>query len=55
MDVLAFDWESGKFKRDLNYLAKYFNHPPELEEISEKEFNVIVNRLICELKDPNTK
>ncbi|MBN1803406.1 MAG: hypothetical protein JW891_17985 [Candidatus Lokiarchaeota archaeon] len=55
MDVLVFDWESGGFKRDLNYLSKYFEHSPEIEEVSEEHFIAFVKHLLYNLKNPNQK
>ena len=51
MDILAFDWKSGEFKRDLSYLSKYFKHSPESEEVTEKEFDLYVKKLIIEIRE----
>ena len=51
MDILALDWESGEFKRDLSYLSKIFKHSPESEEVTEKEFDLYVKKLIDEIRE----
>lgn len=50
LDILAFDWNSGEFKRDLSYLSKLFTYSPEMEELNKKEFDLYVKRLINEIK-----
>ena len=39
MDVLAFDWETGEFVRDLSYLSRYFRNEPETEVVSKRKFD----------------
>jgi len=51
MDVLAFDWKLGEFKRDLSYLSKFFKHSPESEEVTEEEFDLYVKKLINEIRE----
>lgn len=51
MDVLAFDWKSGGFKRDLSYLSKVFKHSPEAEEVNEEEFDLYVKELINDIRE----
>ncbi len=51
IDILAFDWESGDFKRDLSYLSKFFKHSPESEEVTEEEFDLYVKKLINEIRE----
>lgn len=51
MDILAFDWESGEFKRELSYLSKLFKQSPESEEVTEEELNLYVKKLINEIRD----
>ena len=51
MDILAFDWESGEFERDLSYLSKFFKHSPESEEVTEEEFDLYVKKLLIEIRE----
>lgn len=51
MDVLAFDWKLGEFKRDLSYLSKLFKHSPESEEVTQEEFDLYVKKLISEIRE----
>ena len=51
MDVLAFDWKLGEFKRDLSYLSDFFKHSPESEEFTEEEFDLYVKKLINEIRE----
>ena len=55
MDVLAFNWESGKFERDMSYLSKYFKHSPEVEEVNEAKFNSYVKKLLEEIEKKSKK
>lgn len=55
IDILAFDWKSGEFERDLSYLSKLFKYSPEVEELNEEEFNFYVKQLINESKSKNNK
>ncbi|MFX0018908.1 MAG: hypothetical protein ACFFAK_06200 [Promethearchaeota archaeon] len=49
MDILAFDWESGEFERDLSYLSKLFKYSPECDEVTEEEFDMYVKKLISQI------
>ena len=51
MDILAFDWKSGEFKRDMSYLSKYFKHSAENEEVNEEDFDLYVKELISEIRE----
>jgi len=51
MDILAFDWKSGEFKRDMGYLSKFFKSSPESEEVTEEEFDLYVKELISEIRE----
>jgi len=55
MDVLAFNWKSGKFERDMSYLSKYFKSSPEVEEVNEAKFNSYVKKLIVEIERESKK
>ena len=37
MDVLAYEWATGKFVQDMDYLTRIM-YSPEAEKVSEKEF-----------------
>lgn len=44
MDILAYEWESGTFIRDLDYLDRIW-YGNDVEEVSEEEFNEYVEKL----------
>ncbi len=45
MDVLAYDWESGEFVRDMQYLTRLFMPDGEVELVSEAQFDQAVKAL----------
>ncbi len=47
LDVLAFDWETGEFVRDLSYPSRYFRYEPETEMVTKQEFDDRVEALIA--------
>ncbi len=50
MDVLAFDWSTGEFARDMNYLTRVILPDEEVEIISAHEFDAYVAELRSGLK-----
>jgi len=38
MDVLAYDWDSGEFRRDMSYLTRLTLPDAEVESLTEEEF-----------------
>lgn len=50
MDVLAYNWESGEFDRDMEYLSRLFMPDGEVEIVSEDQFNQAVAALQGEPK-----
>ncbi len=55
MDILAFNWNTGEFKKDLSYLSKLFRHSPDAYEVTEKEFFKHVNKLIEKINQRKIK
>ena len=46
MDCLAYDWQTGKFERNMDYLTRaVMADDPEVDIVTEKEFNQEVARL----------
>ena len=39
LDIRAFDWETGDFVRALEYGPRFFKFEPEMDEVTEDEFN----------------
>jgi hypothetical protein len=49
MDVLALDWDTGEFSRHLEYTSRIMVVTDvEVEEVSESEFNAVVEKLKAE-------
>jgi hypothetical protein len=46
-DVLAYDWETGEFQREMQYLTKVLMGEGEVDYVSEQEFD----RLVTELRN----
>jgi hypothetical protein len=55
MDILAFNWDSGEFERDLSYLSKLFDYSPDNYEITEEEFKIHVKELLKKVKNKDKK
>lgn len=45
MDVLAYDWDTGEFKRAMQYLSKITVGDGEIDYVSENEFGQYVEQL----------
>ncbi|MBD2740011.1 hypothetical protein [Coleofasciculus sp. FACHB-1120] len=45
MDVLAYEWDTGEFKRAMQYLSKITLGDGEIDYLSEKEFEQYVEKL----------
>lgn len=45
MDVLAYDWDTGEFKRAMQYLSKITVGDGEIDYVSENEFEQYVEQL----------
>jgi len=44
--VYAYDWDTGKFKLDYEYISKiYFGSMDDVEELSKEEFETYVAEL----------
>ena len=50
MDVLAYQWDTGKFARDMSYLTRAVVGEEDMEVVSEDEFKAAVKSLRKELK-----
>lgn len=50
MDVLAFDWSTGEFARDMNYLTRVTLPDEEVETVPAHEFDAYVAELRSRLK-----
>jgi hypothetical protein len=44
-DVLAYDWKTGDFVREMDYLTRILGADPEVDPVSEEEFEREVVRL----------
>jgi len=44
LDVVAFDWVSGRFVRAMQYLARCSQGDGEVDEVSQAEFEALVAR-----------
>ncbi|MBD1838855.1 hypothetical protein H6F78_18135 [Coleofasciculus sp. FACHB-64] len=45
MDVLAYEWDTGEFKRAMQYLSKITLGDGEIDYVSEQEFEQYVEKL----------
>lgn len=45
MDVLAYDWDTGEFKRAMQYLSKITIGDGEIDYVSESEFEQYVEQM----------
>lgn len=45
LDILAYNWETGAFERNMSYLSKIFMGEGEIDYISEAEFLQYVEQL----------
>lgn len=45
MDVLAYEWDTGEFKRAMQYLSKITLGDGEIDYVSEEEFEQYVEKL----------
>jgi hypothetical protein len=50
MDILAFNWNTGEFERDMSYLSKLFKYSPDNYEITEEEFKSYVKKLLEKIR-----
>jgi hypothetical protein len=48
MDVLAYDWQTGDFKRDMSYVERIALPDEEVDIVSEEDFNRRVEELRAE-------
>ncbi|PZO37068.1 MAG: hypothetical protein DCF19_19775 [Pseudanabaena frigida] len=44
-DVLAYNWETGEFQREMSYLTTVLMGEGEVDYVSEQEFNSFVTQL----------
>lgn len=50
MDVLALDWKTGEFVREMRYLSKCSQGGGEVDEVEEAEFTAKVAREVAEIR-----
>lgn len=50
LDVLAYQWKTGEFQRDMSYLSRVTGTDVEVDVVTEAEFDVRVARLRAELR-----
>ncbi len=50
MAVLALNWQTGEFERGNEYATRIFLQDPEVETVSEEEFNQAVEKIRRQLK-----
>lgn len=50
MDVLALDWSSGEFVRQMQYLTRCMHGDAEVDEVEEADFNAQVEKLREEIR-----
>lgn len=50
MDVLALDWKTGEFVREMRYLARCTHGDPEVDEVEQAAFDEKVAREVAEIR-----
>lgn len=50
MDVLALDWKTGEFVRQMQYLTRCMHGDPEVDEIEQADFDAQVEKLRAEIR-----
>ncbi len=50
MAVEAFDWDTGEFVRENSYLSKILAGDGDIDELSEPDFDAVVERRRAELE-----
>jgi len=50
MDVLAFDWKTGEFVREMRYLSKCSQGGGEVDEVEEGAFEAKVALEVAEIR-----
>ncbi|CAN1209966.1 hypothetical protein TUMEXPCC7403_07050 [Tumidithrix helvetica PCC 7403] len=48
MDVLAYNWETGEFEREMDYLTTVLMGEGDVDRVSEQEFSQLVVQLQSE-------
>ncbi len=51
MDVLAYNWETGEFQREMGYLTTVLMGEGDVDQVSEQEFCQLVIELQTELQN----
>jgi len=51
MDVLAYDWKTGDFQREMGYLTTVLMGEGDVDQVSEQEFCQFVIELQTELQN----
>ena len=51
MDVLAYDWKTGEFQREMGYLTTVLMGEGDVDQVSEQEFSQFVIELQTELQN----
>ena len=54
LDCLAYNWDTGEFETDLDYMAKVHFVEGEVDEVDETSFNRQVEKLRQKLCQPAT-
>ena len=50
MDILAYDWSTGEFARDMGYLTRISLPDEEVELVSREQFDAYVAELRARLR-----
>ena len=51
MDVLAYNWKTGEFQREMGYLTTVLMGEGNVDQVSEQEFCQLVSELQMELQN----
>lgn len=55
MDVLAYDWKTGKFERNMDYLVRVILPDTEVQEVDKDAFERHVKKLRTNLRMGGSK
>lgn len=50
MDVVALDWKTGEFVREMRYLTRCTYGDPEVDEVDEATFREKLDRELAEIR-----
>lgn len=51
MDVLAYNWKTGEFQREMGYLTTVLMGEGDVDQVSEQEFSQLLSELQRELQN----